>query len=136
MSAGIFESGDAGINTAIEEAKASIGTFFESLISPKPNQESFLVKVAFESEEQVEHVWLADLDISVRPLEGTVANDPTIPGMKFMERVSFEPAQITDWMFVEDGYLIGGYTTKYIRSNMSPEERAEYDSSAPYKFRD
>jgi uncharacterized protein YegJ (DUF2314 family) len=131
-----FESEDEEMDAALDEAKQSIGTFFENLVSPKANQESFLVKVAFESEDSVEHIWMADLDVTVRPIVGTVANEPSIPGLKFMDRVPIDPARITDWMFVEDGYLIGGYSTKLIRSKMSSDERAEYDRNAPYKFRD
>jgi uncharacterized protein YegJ (DUF2314 family) len=131
-----FEEDDEDMSTAIAEAKETIGIFFDNLISPKPNQTAFLIKVAFEFEDQIEHIWMADLDITARPIKATVANEPTIPGLKYMERVSIDPARITDWMFVEDGYLIGGYTTKLIRSRMSPEERMAYDKNAPYKFRD
>lgn len=55
--------------------------------------------------------------------------------INFMERVSFLPSQITDWMFLEDGYLVGGYTTQVIRAGLTTAERAQYDASAPYKFR-
>ena len=53
-----------------------------------------------------------------------------------MHRVEFDPAQITDWMYIENGYLVGGYTTCLIRQRMTPEERQTYDFKAPYKFRE
>jgi uncharacterized protein YegJ (DUF2314 family) len=49
--------------------------------------------------------------------------------------VYFDPNRISDWMFVQDGYLIGGYTTKAIRDRLTLAERATYDESAPFKFK-
>lgn len=130
-----FDSDDARMRFAIKEAKRTLRTFFNAYVNPKPNQRAFLLKVLFESGEASEHIWLADIDASVSPLEGTVANESELPGIKFMERVSFEPSQITDWMYIEDGFLVGGYTTQVIRTGLTPGERAQYDANAPYKFR-
>jgi len=99
-----FGDQDAKMNAAIDRAKRSLTVFFENFVAPKNNQKSFLLKVAFESDDDVEHIWIADLDASVMPLEGTVANEPSMPGIKFMQRITFQPNQITDWMFVEDGF--------------------------------
>lgn len=52
-----------------------------------------------------------------------------------MQRVEFEPLYISDWMYIEDGYLVGGYTTRVIRDRMTEEERKKHDAQAPYKFR-
>jgi uncharacterized protein YegJ (DUF2314 family) len=43
-----------------------------------------------------------------------VANEPRIKGLSYMERVSFLPAQITDWMYMQDGKLVGGFTTRVL----------------------
>lgn len=130
-----FDSEDERMRFAIDEARNTLRTFFEAYANPKPNQTAFLLKVLFESGEASEHIWLADIDASVSPLEGTVANEPSLPGLTFMERASFEPWQITDWMYVEDGYLVGGYTTQVVRAGLTPAERAQHDANAPYKFR-
>jgi uncharacterized protein YegJ (DUF2314 family) len=86
--------------------------------------------------DQLEHIWLADLDFSGERPRGVVANEPRLPSLKFMQVVEFEPAQITDWMYIEDGYLVGGYTTRVIHDRMTPEERKSHNATAPYKFRD
>ncbi len=39
---------------------------------------------------------------------GVVAIEPKLPSLKFMQRVGFEPSHVSDWMYVEDGYLVGG----------------------------
>ena len=130
-----FAEDDVPMRFAIEEAQRTLKQFFESFSRPRPEQDHFLAKVQFSEAGQVEHIWVADIDASVYPLRGTLANETNLPGLKFMERVEFLPAQITDWMYVESGYLVGGYTIQVVRDAMSMEERDAYDASAPYRFR-
>jgi uncharacterized protein YegJ (DUF2314 family) len=130
-----FSSEDERMEFAVDEARRTLRTFFEAYTSPKSNQTAFLLKAMFESGSNTEHIWLADINASVMPLEGTIANETDFPGLSFMQRVTFEPMQITDWMYIEDGYLVGGYTTRVIRAGLTQAERVEYDANAPYRFR-
>jgi uncharacterized protein YegJ (DUF2314 family) len=131
-----FSSEDPGMEAAIIAAKQSLGIFLKAFARPTKNQRGFLIKFAYIAGGQNEHIWLADLKLTGKPLRGVVANEPISPGIKFMQPVDFEPAQITDWMFIEDGYLVGGYTTRLIRERMTPDARRTLDASAPYKFRE
>lgn len=130
-----FSSNDAQMDAAILEAKANIGQFIAAFTRPTDRQKNFLVKVVFDEGEQREHIWIADLGFAGDKLRGTVANEPNLPGLKFMQKVEFEPRYISDWMYIEDGYLIGGYTTRVIRDRMTADERKAHDAGAPYKFR-
>jgi uncharacterized protein YegJ (DUF2314 family) len=130
-----FSSEDEQMEAAIGEAKASFKKFIEAFCHPTERQKSFLVKVVFDEGEQREHIWLADLDLRGEKPSGVVANEPNLPSLKFMQRVEFEPLYISDWMYIEDGCLVGGYTTRVIRDRMTPDERREHDAQAPYKFR-
>lgn len=122
------------MEAAIGEAKASFRQFIEAYCCPSEQQTSFLVKVVFDEGEQREHIWLADLDFSGKAPSGVVANEPNLPSLKFMQRVEFDPSYVSDWMFIEDGYLVGGYTTRLIRERMTPAERQRFDAQAPYKL--
>ncbi len=130
-----FSSEDAQMEAAILEAKSSIGQFIAAFTKPTSRQKSFLVKVVFDEGEQREHLWVADLGLGGDKLRGVIANEPNLPSLKFTQKVEFEPRYISDWMYIEDGYLVGGYTTRVIRDRMTPEARAEHDARAPYKFR-
>jgi uncharacterized protein YegJ (DUF2314 family) len=62
-----------------------------------------------------------------------VNNDPdTVKNVKIGQKVSIEPSKISDWMFVENGKLVGGYTIRVLRDTMSAGERAEFDKSAGF----
>ncbi len=71
--------------------------------------------------ERTEHIWLADLDLSTMPGTGTVANETDFPGLTYMQRASFKPDQITDWMYLEDDKLVGGYTTRVLLRRTKPQ---------------
>ena len=129
-----FDSDDPEMAAAIEEAKRTFRQFLEAFQSPRSGQSAFLVKVAFVAGQDVEHIWIADLEIRTGEFRGVIANEPTLRGFRFMQSVDFAPNQITDWMYIEDGMLVGGYSTRLIRKRMSQEERAALDSAAPYFF--
>jgi uncharacterized protein YegJ (DUF2314 family) len=102
------------IAQAILEAKQSVGQFLEALRDPKPGQTGFHLKVRFEVEDSVEHIWLTDLDLDSKPPSGVIANDGRIPGFDFGKRVTFQKAWVTDWTYTENGEMIGGYTTRVL----------------------
>jgi uncharacterized protein YegJ (DUF2314 family) len=130
-----FSPDDEQMEAAIREAKASFEKFIKAFYHPTEKQQGFLVKVVFDEGEQREHIWLADLDFGGDKPSGVIANEPNLPSLKFMQRVEFEPSYISDWMYIEDGYLVGGFTSRVIRDRMTTEERREHDAQAPYKFR-
>ena len=54
--------------------------------------------------------------------------------LRLGEKVSIAPADLTDWMFVKEGKLMGGYTTRVIYARLSPEEKAQFDAKAEFKI--
>jgi len=127
-------SDDPQMIAAIEKARATLPKFFDALARPKPNQTGFVLKVAFRRGDEVEHIWVADLNLAGNKPRGVIADEPRMKGLRFMRQVSFDAADITDWMYIEDRRLVGGYTTRLLRERMSPEERKQLDASVPYKF--
>jgi len=99
---------------AVNDARESIGEFFKAFENPLPNQTDFHIKACFEDGTDAEHIWLSDIDFTTRPATGVVSNEPEIRSVSYMERVPFLPDQISDWMYREDGRLVGGFTTKVL----------------------
>lgn len=129
-----FSSEDAQMEAAIDHAKSTIKQFFDAFCNPAVQQTGFLLKVVFDEGDEREHIWLADLDFSGGLPSGVIANESSLPGLQFMQRVEFEPSHISDWMYVDDGRLVGGYTTRVIRDRMSAEQRMEFDARSRYRF--
>lgn len=127
-------SEDAEMRAAIQRARDSFKKFLDAFMAPAPKQGAFLVKIAFVKDSEVEHIWLADLDLVSAKPTGVIANPPIRKDLKFKQRVEFDFTYLSDWMYVEDGKLVGGFTTRLLRSRMSPEERKRSDAESPYRF--
>lgn len=109
------------MTAAIQAARETIGAFFAAFENPAPNQTGFLLKIRYVEGDRSEHIWLADLDFTTMPATGAVANETSFPGLSYMQRGSFEPDQITDWMYFEDDKLVGGYTTRLLLRRSRPQ---------------
>ena len=108
------KSDDAKMNAAVQQARDSLNVFLEVLKSPKGNQSSFAVKKKFQlAADAGEHIWLIDLSYDGRNIHGKVNNEPVdVTNVKLGDPASVSPSEISDWMFVEDGKLRGGYTIR------------------------
>ena len=42
--------------------------------------------------------------------------------------------EISDWMYLKNGRLVGGESIRVLRNKMSASERAKFDASAPFKI--
>ena len=128
------KSEDPEMLAAIQEARSSIKVFLDAFVSPKPNQSAFLVKIAFVKGEDVEHIWLADLNLSGPKPTGVIADSPIRKDLKFKQRVEIDFLYLSDWMYVEDGKLVGGFTTRLLRKRLNTEERKKLDAESPFKI--
>ncbi|WP_414665198.1 YegJ family protein [Horticoccus sp. 23ND18S-11] len=127
-------SEDPEMFAAIKEARDSFRKFLDAFVAPKEKQSAFLVKIAFTKDETVEHIWLADLNLNGPKPSGVIANPPLRKDLKFKQRVEIDFTYLSDWMFIEDGILIGGFTTRLLRKRMTPDERRKNDEASPYRF--
>lgn len=126
---------DAEMGAAIVKAQSTLDQFITALAAPRPNQTFFLIKAKFTAGDAVEHIWVADLVFDGRIFRGVLANDPeSIPGLSYKQPVEIQRTDVSDWMYVEDGLLVGGYTSRVLRSRMTPDEKREQDARNPYRY--
>jgi uncharacterized protein YegJ (DUF2314 family) len=124
---------DPRMKAAIEKARSNVNTFIAALQSPKPGQSGFSVKMAFIEGDNTEHMWLTPVRYDGQKFHGTINNEPEkIKSVKLGQKVSIEPSQISDWMYLENRKLKGGETIRALRDAMTPAERADFDKSVPF----
>jgi uncharacterized protein YegJ (DUF2314 family) len=99
---------------AIEKARGSINQFFRAFRLPRRGQTDFRIQAVFVEGNHREYLWLSDIDFSTRPATGIVCDRPSIRSVAYRKRVGFRPEQMTDWMYRDNGRLVGGYTTKVV----------------------
>jgi uncharacterized protein YegJ (DUF2314 family) len=124
---------DPRMNAAIAKARATVNTFIVALKSPKAGQTQFSIKMPVTEGKHTEHMWLFPVDYDGKKFHGPINNDPDlVKNVKIGQEMTVDPTQISDWMYVEKGKLVGGYTLRVLRDAMPPLERAEFDRSVPF----
>ena len=124
------EDDDPKMLAAINKARATTPEFIAALKNPKPGQSGFGVKIPVKDGTQVEHMWMSPVRIVDGQFSGAINNEPlNVKTVKLGDEVKIAPNEISDWMYVEGGKLIGGYTIRMIRDNMPPGERQKFDRS-------
>jgi uncharacterized protein YegJ (DUF2314 family) len=126
-----IEDKDVKMRRAVREARRTVRVFIAAIKNPSKGQHDFEVKKPFMKDGEVEHIWLADVEFKGNRFHGFVDNHPKrIKGLKYGDRVSVNPDEISDWAFVENGKLMGGYTIRVLAENLSPEERKNFENEA------
>ncbi|MEI8196022.1 MAG: DUF2314 domain-containing protein [Phycisphaerae bacterium] len=115
------------MDRAIQKANDTLQDFITALQNPRPTMSSFAVKKQFPAEKGGEHIWLIDVSWDGKAFTATVDNDPVdTKAVKIGDRVQVTPDELSDWMFVENGSLHGGYTIRVLYYQASPEEQKEF----------
>lgn len=115
----------------IKKANLTLHYFKECIENPKSGQAYFSLKGKFEDEENIEHIWLQNPKFNTDgTILGTIGNEPIdVTTVKIDEEVTISPDHISDWMIIENGRLIGGYTIRAIRDAYSGKELVSFDKS-------
>ncbi|NII82578.1 uncharacterized protein YegJ (DUF2314 family) [Pedobacter sp. SG908] len=124
-------SKDERMNWAIEKANLTLWYFEESLKNQQAYQNYFSIKVLITDGDEGEHIWLTEPHFDDEGnLFGTVGNEPVnIRSVKFNQKIGIKRDLISDWMIIENGRLIGGYTIRAIRDGIPEKEKAAFDNS-------
>lgn len=114
---------------AIEKANASLPYFQRSLAAPQPHQQYFSVKVLIDDGSNKEHLWLTTPSFDDEGnLFGVVGNKPVyVTSVYENQEIGIDPQFISDWMIIENGRLIGGYTIRAVREGLPEKEWPAFD---------
>jgi Zn-dependent protease with chaperone function/uncharacterized protein YegJ (DUF2314 family) len=124
-----------GVYAASLRARDTLADFIGMLKMPAPGQTYFSLSMRIGSEGEGEQVWLSDVNYDGVLFKGTLQGEPTVAkGYLLNERLEVHPADVLDWVVVEDGKVLGGFTLRERRRWMTPSEQAEFDAQMPGPF--
>ena len=122
------EEVDAEMNTEIEKAKQTLPQFYKALESKNRNYDGFGIKMTFPYDKGNEHIWVNSLFKKKNEYFGIIDNLPEFTSeVKQGDTVKIESDRISDWMYLKNSELEGGYTIKLLRLRMTIKERANFD---------
>lgn len=129
------ENEHAVMRKAVDQARKTIGEFIKALQHPAAGQSDFEVKKPFVEGNDVEHIWLSDIEFAGGRFKGKVDNAPMkIHGLKLGQVVSVNPDEISDWAYVDNGKLVGGYTIRAHYNQLTPDQKKEFLREADFKL--
>ena len=125
------ENQDTEMNNVIIKAKQTLPEFYRALESSNPNQDAFAVKMHFKINNDGEHIWINGLFKRNGEYFGVVDNLPEFTKeVKQGDTIKIDASKVSDWMYLDNGELKGGYTIRLLRTRMSEEERIEFDNTS------
>lgn len=111
---------DTEMNAAIARARATLPVFWASYDAPKWTETEHSLKVRFRTAGNDEHIWMSDLKkLPSGEYAARFADTPqNLPGKRFGDLAAFKDADISDWMFMRNGKIVGGETIKPLLKSM------------------
>ncbi len=124
------------MNRAIAQARLTMSRFDEAFDQKHTTADLFFLKKPYATPSGgAEHMWITIKDRSSEGYVGTVNNDAeTTKLARLGQEVTVKPSEASDWYFVKNGVMHGGYTTRCSMKKMKPTERAELLLRLPYKM--
>jgi uncharacterized protein YegJ (DUF2314 family) len=132
-------SDDSEMNMAIQRARDTLPLFIADFQDPQPDQTEFSLKVRFPYDDGAnwEHLWVSDLTYSEGVFTGLVWNEPLrVRSLHIGDEVQVDPADISDWMIIQDGKMLGGFTIYAIRDKLPEHQREEFESEIGFIMSD
>lgn len=118
---------DGEMNAAIAKARGTLSTFWKALEKPAAGVDGFALKVRITDQDHSEHFWLVDPAKEGAGYIGTINNDPNlVSNVKIGQRCAFKEADITDWMFMRNGRIVGNQTLRPLLKRMPVEQAKAY----------
>jgi len=126
---------DPALEEATREARRTVDTFLAELARTQSPPSQAQLKVRIEEGDIVEHVWLIDLRYEKGMLYGALGNEPLrLREWKRGDPAMVDPAEITDWLLINDDGLQGGFTLRAARERISPAQLKSFNASFAAHF--
>ena len=115
---------DPKMLAATAEARRTWPEFLKAFSDKPENSESFSAKFPFDAPDQKEFMWVEVVSINGDTVVGRLGNDPVwVKDLKLGDEVKMKVSQLSDWMYVKDGEIVGGYTVKVLMEKQQQEEK-------------
>lgn len=128
-----------GEDVRLEEARraacAALPEFVSALQSADKTQKRFSLKAEFTEGKVHEFLWLRDIKPEGSDFIGTLSNQPIqLKKLELGQRLRVKTPAVTDWMYIKNGVLVGGYTIRILAETLTPEARANLEKEGGFRL--
>lgn len=125
---------DAKMEAGIAKARATVPEFIEALKARKSGDEGFAVKKPFPVRKTQEHIWLTRVSYDGSVFSGTVDNEPVdAKNVTLGEKATVSATELSDWMYIRNGTLMGGQTIRALYDLSTPAGRKKFEKEIGLK---
>ena len=128
---------DQEMAAASQKARDEYATFLQSLKDSSDKIENgHAVKLSFRYDENnSEHIWLNDLFFAGSKLFGVLTTPPVhIDRVNFGDTLLITKDSVSDWMYLRNNKLVGGYTIRLLYERMSQREKDEFRDEVSFEI--
>lgn len=120
---------------AVTNARVTVPQFLRVLTNPAPNQTHFQIKKPFGTHTgSEEHLWIGDVKFDGTNFHGRLDNQPTeLLTWKKGDAVTVLTNELSDWLYHEDGLIVGGFTLRVMRQSVTGKEAQDFDREMKFK---
>lgn len=112
----------ATMEEAIAEAQRRWPEFVAAFKERDPEDPRFIVKAAFTTGEDTEHMWMEVIGIEPEYVHGHLVNEPIHhPTLKRGSQVEVPVADISDWVFAKGDEPVGNFTGHLVNAAAKPQ---------------
>jgi uncharacterized protein YegJ (DUF2314 family) len=120
------EKDDPEMVAAIARARETLPQFWQAFEKHERGESKFALKVKITDKRGTEHFWATDIARQDDKIMGTIDNDPNIVrSVKQGDRIEISEADISDWLYMREGKMVGNETLKPLLKGM-PAAEAEH----------
>ena len=111
------------MEAAFRRAKETLDGFLAVVRNPRPTITSYAVKIPVRDRGGTEYFWIGRFVQRNGRLIGRIDNTPRmVHNVKEGDLISFKPSDVVDWLYRENGKMIGNFTACAIIKSDPPEQ--------------
>jgi uncharacterized protein YegJ (DUF2314 family) len=123
----MFQGSDPAYLECVAGARATLDVFRSMM--PGHDLHTRLIKTKLDDGQNSGFVWLMNATVSDAGFAAEVFEvPPSLPLLKVGQVFNIPEENVVDWMINDDGTLYGGYSLRYHRANLHPNERPAFDA--------
>ena len=114
---------DPEMVAAIAKARELLPQFWQIFESQEGGESDFALKVRITDSRGTEHFWVTDIERRDGITKGIINNDPNIvKSVKLGDQIVIPEEDITDWLYMQDGKMVGNETLRPLLKRVPAEE--------------
>jgi len=118
---------DPEMVAVIAMARDSLPQFWQVFDKRERGESDFSLKVKITDKSGTEHFWATDIERRDGKTTGTINNDPNIvASVKLGDKMEIPEGDITDWLYMRDGKMVGNRTLIPLFKAMPAKEVEAY----------